>query len=375
MEKKNSAVELWRFVFTIAIAIGHLNSIIWEKKNVNLLFTGNKFIVFFMLLSGYFLMKHYQENKNKKEASIQALDYTKRKVKALYPTLLGGVILAFIVRNVINAVSVSNMFTSFMNSIWEFLGLAVFTGSSLTLWNEPLWYISALFVLSFILYYVLSKNEDLFRVLAIIFIIFAFGTVGFNSLGLSINIYGVSSSLLIFAATMVLGMLMYYLVKYFQDKKLSENWLMFLSIIHIFLAMFIIYFLIHGNNWSNSTYAIILFIFTTVLLINKDYIAVLYNDSMVLNTLGKLSLYIFAYHIVFIYLLAFFFPEMSYGPSIVFNILFSVSWAMIMLYVDEYCITPIFRREIIKEEAKKEEVKVKKTVTTKKKATKVKGTK
>ena len=54
--KKNSAIEFWRFIFCIALAIGHLNTIVWQKSNVNLMSKGYYFVAFFIFLSGYFLM-------------------------------------------------------------------------------------------------------------------------------------------------------------------------------------------------------------------------------------------------------------------------------------------------------------------------------
>lgn len=92
-EKKISSIELWRFIFTIAIAIGHLNAIIWSKEDVNLLFNNYRFLAFFMFLSGYFLMSHYQKNKDMGEASTAAWKYTKNKISALYPMLRDNIIM------------------------------------------------------------------------------------------------------------------------------------------------------------------------------------------------------------------------------------------------------------------------------------------
>ncbi len=347
-EKKNSAVELWRYIFTIAIAIGHLNAIVWSKGNVDLLFTGYKFLAFFMFLSGYFLMVHYQKNKRtlkKEEASVSAWQYTKKRISALYPALFGGVLFAFIVRNVIAETSMNEIFSVFMNSLFEFLGISQLGMNTMTLWNEPLWYISALFIVGYILYYLVSKNEDIFRVIAVIFLVIVYGGLGLygSVTDAPLSILGIPSNIIRLMAGMCAGMVMYYIVNYFQKKKFNENITMIFSVLHIGLAVTILYIWLHGPNINASIYDLLLFIFTTILLVNKDYISVLYNDSEVLNCLGRLSLYYFACHIGFIYLLANLFPEMTYVPSIIFNIVFSTCWAFIMLYFDEYVITPIFR--------------------------------
>lgn len=347
MEKqKNTAIEFWRFIFCIALAIGHLNMTIWKNSKVNLLFNGYYFVAFFIFLSGYFLMANYQKNKKndaKEEASARAWNYTKKRINALYPVLLGGIILAFITRNVILETNVNQLFTVFMNSIWEFLGLGALGVSNL--WNEPLVYISAIFISGFIIYYLLSKNEDVFRILALVFAIIVYGSAinsGWVNNGF---ILGIPSILARIMAGMGVGALMYYPVSYFKDKKFNENITMVFSIAHITLAMIILYIWVHGASFNELAYGILIFFFTFILLVNKDYISAIYNDLPFFNDLGKISLYYFASHMAFIYLLAYLFPEMGYVPSIVFNILFTICWAYIMMYIDDYIVSPIFRQK------------------------------
>ena len=43
------------------------------------------------------------------------------------------------------------------------------------------------------------------------------------------------------------------------------------------------------------------------------------------------------------------FPEMGYVPSIAFNILFTLCWSYILMYIDDYLITPAFRSKAITE--------------------------
>ncbi len=360
MEKKNSAIELWRYIFTIGIAIGHLNQIIWNKNDVNLLFTGSKFLAFFMFLSGYFLMANYKKNKENKAPSVNAWNYTKKRINALYPALFSGVLLAFVIRNVVAKTPFNELLTIFMNSIFEFLGISQLSMNFSTLWNSPLWYISALFVVGYILYYIVSKSEDLFRFIAVLFIIWVYGILHLSATSADgvVLVGMVPANMLILMAGMMLGMLMYYIVDYFKKKKFTENVTMIMSILHITLAMLILYFWVHNASWNNEVYDLILFVFTTILLINKDYISVLYNDSVALNLLGRLSLYFYVSHIGFIYLLAYLFPEMPYVPSIIFNISFSTCWAFILLYIDDYFVTPVFRKN--KKEVKKLPKKVKK---------------
>lgn len=367
--KKIATIELWRFIFTVAIALGHLNTFVWRNTGENLFFTGGRVLAFFMFLSGYFLMAHFKKQKssgkNKEEMPAkQAWKYAGGRFKALYPALFIGVLLAFIVRNVINGTKITQIFGVFMDSIWEFLGISQIGAVGLLelksitfdvtlgvsqLWNGPLWYISALIIGGLILYYVVSKSEDFFTgFFAPVFVILTYASVGLTDAGWDrtmVNAIGFPNGLARVMAGMCLGMLMYYVVEYFRKKKFNEVMTMAFSLLHIAITIFFLYTIYAGITWSEFTNGIILFVFCVVLLTNKDYISVLYNKSEVCNFLGRLSLYYYAVHIVFVFLLAYLFPEMSYHASIIFNILFTSCTAFIVMCIDDYIITPIFKKE------------------------------
>ncbi len=362
---KISTIELWRFILVLAIALGHLNTFIWQGKGESLFFTGGRVLAFFMFLSGYFLMAHYKKQKNKDASPAkQAWQYTGKRFKALYPILFIGVLLAFIVRNAINGTRITQIFGVFMDSIWEFLGISqigavgllelksmtfdISLGTS-QLWNGPLWYISALIIAGLILYYVVSKSEDFFAgFFAPVFIILTYASVGLTDAGWDrtvLNAIGFPNGLARVMAGMCLGMLMYYIVEYLRKKKFSELMTMTFSILHIGIAIFLLYTIYVGITWSEFTNGIILYVFCIILLTNKDYISVLYNKSSICNFLGRLSLYYYALHIIFVFLIAYLFPELSYSSSIIFNILFTTGAAFILMCFDNYVITSLFRKE------------------------------
>ena len=366
---KITTIGLWSFIFVVAIALGNLNIIVWHNTGENLVFTGGYVLAFFMFLAGYFLMAHYKEQnksaKNKEEApSKQAWKYAGSRFKALYPALFIGVLLAFIVRNAINGTEITQIFGVFMDSVWEFLGISQIGAVGLLelksmtfdatlgvsqLWNGPLWLISAIIISSLILYYVVSKSEDLFTgFFAPVFVIITYAGAGLTEAGLDrtmVNVIGFPNGIARVMAGMCLGMLMYYVVEYFRKKKFSEVMTMAFSLLHIGIAVFLLYTIYAGITWSEFTNGIVLFVFCVVLLTNKDYISVLYDKSNVCAFLGRLSLYYYAIHIVFVFLLAYLFPEMGYHASIIFNILFTTCASFIVMCIDDYVITPIFRKE------------------------------
>ena len=374
---KISTIELWRFILTVAIALGHLNTFIWRDSGEDLIFTGGRVLAFFLFLSGYFLMAHYQ--KHKKEDSAKpakaAWKYTGGRFKALYPTIFMGVLFAFIVRNAISGTKITEIFGVFMDSIWEFLGISQIGAVGLLelktvivepvagvsqLWNGPLWYISALIIAGLFLYYIVSKSEDFFTGLfAPLFVVITYASVGLTDIGwdrTSINSIGFPNGLARVMAGMCIGMLIYYIVDYLRKKKFSEGMKLTFSVLHIGIAIFLIYTIYAGISWSEFTNGIIVLLFTIILLTNKDYISVLYNNSSVCNFLGRLSLYYYASHIVIVFLIAHIFPEMSYHASIVFNILFTLCCAYIMMCIDDYIVTPLFRKEKIEKKSTKKKL-------------------
>ena len=374
---KISTIELWRFILTVAIALGHLNTFIWRDSGEDLIFTGGRVLAFFLFLSGYFLMAHYQKHKKEDSAkpAASAWKYTGERFKALYPTIFMGVLFAFIVRNAISGTKITEIFGVFMDSIWEFLGISQIGAVGLLelktvvvepvagvsqLWNGPLWYISALIIAGLFLYYIVSKSEDFFTGLfAPLFVVITYASVGLTDIGwdrTSINSIGFPNGLARVMAGMCIGMLIYYVVDYLRKKKFSEGLKLTFSVLHIGIAIFLIYTIYAGISWSEFTNGIIVLLFTIILLTNKDYISVLYNNSSVCNFLGRLSLYYYATHIVIVFLLAHIFPEMSYHASIVFNILFTLCCAYIMMCIDDYIVTPLFRREKIEKKSTKKKL-------------------
>ena len=276
---KISTIELWRFILTVAIALGHLNSFIWRDAGVDQIFSGGRVLAFFLFLSGYFLMAHFQ--KHKKEDSEKpakaAWKFTGGRFKALYPTIFMGVLFAFIVRNAISGTKITEIFGVFMDSIWEFLGISQIGAVGLLelktvivepvagvsqLWNGPLWYISALIIAGLFLYYIVSKSEDFFTGLfAPLFVVLTYASVGLTEIGwdrTSVNAIGFPNGLARVMAGMCIGMLIYYVVDYLRKKKFSEGMKLTFSVLHIGIAIFLLYTIYAGISWSEFTNGIII---------------------------------------------------------------------------------------------------------------------
>ncbi|MDR2029497.1 MAG: hypothetical protein LBP93_08170, partial [Treponema sp.] len=105
IKKRDYSVEFWRFIFTLGIAMSHFQMLgigpgrFWgealkggkiDLTGVFTLFGTGRFICFFMLITGYFMMAAFQKQKTlgmveKIEPHRAAWNYLKGRYKALWP--------------------------------------------------------------------------------------------------------------------------------------------------------------------------------------------------------------------------------------------------------------------------------------------------
>lgn len=343
----NSMVGFWSFLFVIAIGLKYLNEYVWNTRE-DILFNGGYVLSFFMFLFGYKLISHFKNSKSKSDnAAKKAWKYELENIKNIYPFLLLGVSLAFVVRNMINGTKLWQLFGIFMNSIWEFLGLSqigivgIHEIKSITvdnvlgfshLWNQPLWILSCLLICGYFIYYIIAKNEDFFKnVFAPLLIIITYASFGVgNASNFSLSFVGIPWSLLRVSAGISVGVWSYYLINYLKKKKFSENMLLIFSFFHIGCAIYFLFTIYAGISWSEFTNGLIMLIFFIVLMVNKDYVADLYNNFKIGDFFMEISKYYYVIFIVFVFLLAKIFPELNYGFSIFFNVLFSLGLSVII---------------------------------------------
>lgn len=378
VKKKNNAVEFWRFIFTIAVAFGHFNSFTWAAKipAEDLIMTGGRVLGLFLFLSGYFMMVSFKRKQAKKETEKeapgkQAWKYTGKRWLGLYPAMLGGVVLAFIVRNWIAGTPLSKIPSLLAGSLFEFLGLYqlglvgyneqksteqllefINEGNVSPLWNGPLWYISAILIVSVIIYYVLAKNEDFF--IAFFCPIVIIGSYGFSMLNqgaaflrTTTGWLGIPNNLLRVAAGICVGCLMYYVVEYLKKKEFSKKLTVTFTILNALLIAFFIYTIWNGIAWNEFANNAFIIPFTIIMLVQKDLISKLL-DNGVSAYLGKLSLYFYCCHIVFVFLLPYLFPDMSYITMAIAFVVACFIWSNVMMLFDDFVVTPLIRNKLKK---------------------------
>lgn len=149
--ERNYAIDFFRIVFILIVCWHH-----FQFNTKEWIHTGWLAVEFFFILSGFYLYKNY---KDKEQTS---LDYSKYKIKKMYPHYIFSFIMIFIlciIRSIFkNEFDIVNYGFSGISEILFLQVNGIFLGGI----NYPLWYVGTLIVSSFIVYECLKQNEKLF---------------------------------------------------------------------------------------------------------------------------------------------------------------------------------------------------------------------
>ncbi len=346
-KKRNVAIELWRVLIAIAIVGFHIGWIIartcdgtngyWMDTS-NWFFGSSEVLLIFTVTAGYFMVSHYKKLSNKTEyqersAASRAWEYTWSRIKSLMPVLIIGYILGVIIATPFYypEYGVQEVCTMIVNSIWEFLGFHAVglrsTGGEFFNLNGPLWFISAIIIVGYFLYWGICKNEDFVSgILAPFGFVFLSGwwcytgtraaQTGWSTFGSQLAstngmggsatdataTIGFNNGLIFVLIGMFAGILLYYLVSRVKDHKFSENGRVILTIVNIVCSTLLMWYVIYQPTYFNLerwTVAFLCIMVVGLSLINKDYLSLLLNNqytNRLFAYLGSISLYIYMLH-------------------------------------------------------------------------------
>ena len=362
--ERNHAIEFWRFFFAIAILGYHIGTILAPRAMTGIIeaatwMAGAGEILFvFTLTAGYFLVKHFKRLQANPEyasrtASGRAWEYLWGRIKALLPVLALGIILGVIAVAIFQESTFAVAINSVFNGLWEFLGLyAAGYPAAYSQANGAMWFISGLLICSYIIYWAMCKNEDVFAGFIAPFLFVFLGgwwawsgtrasQAAFSTLGeqystnpsvtgsaVSTGVIGFNNGLLFVLIGMCGGVIIYYAVE--KLKKLNYNIAtkVILTIVYLAVAVLIVMFTIQPewlagefiinnsvasgdvpsvvtNNWTyRTTIHLLCIVLVTLTLLGKDYVTALLNNkytAKVLDYLGGSALYIYMLHMPFIY--------------------------------------------------------------------------
>ena len=346
-KKRNVAIEFWRIFTAIAIVGFHIGFIIARTCNAETgyfmdienkwFFGSSEVLLIFTITAGYFLVAHFKKvmaadpKYKEQSAASRALDYTWSRIKALLPVLILGYILGVIIctKFFYPDYGFKEVMAMSFNSIWEFLGfhaagLRNTAGQFFNL-NGPLWFISAIIIIGYFIYWGLCKNEDVMSgfvspALAIFFAgwwsftdtraaqtawsTFGFQTASTNGMGGSASsltpTLGFNNGLIFVMIGMLIGVILYYIIERIKAKKIKHVWA--LTLLNICVSVLLGWYILYQPTWFELQRWPVAFLCIMVVglaILNKDGLSKLLNNdatSGILKYLGGLSLYIYMLH-------------------------------------------------------------------------------
>ena len=261
-----------------------------------------------------------------KGASILAWEYLKKRLIALFPLVLLGNLLGFVAINVWAGTPLSQIPVRFLNTTGEFLGLFIagicFGNPSvgmrgegvrvLQCLNTPLWFVSGIFVVGYVVYYLLAKNEKLYAsLIAPAAIILYYGSnyqlpaqpmwYDIQSLG----DFHIAMGIPLMFVGFSIGILLWYPVNTLKDHQWTKGEKTFLTIVQWILT-----FIVFERTWVSLTtpmgqyfnlgwvnVQLLSIIFSFLVLLNVDG-CTRYPifASKIWKIPGRLALYVYSIH-------------------------------------------------------------------------------
>lgn len=346
-QKRNVAIELWRFLIAFAIIGFHTGWIIamscdgslgyWMQKS-NWFFGSSEVLLIFTVTAGYFMAAHFQKRKADpaymaRSASSRAWEYTWARVKSLLPVLILGYVLGVVISTgfFYQDYTLQQVLAMVVNSAWEFLGFhaAGFrsTGNQFFNLNGTLWFISAMIIVGYFMYWAMCKNEDafcgLFAPLTFIFLggwwcftgtraaqtawsTFGAQTASTNGMGGSATdttaTLGFNNGLLFVMLGMLGGVMVYFLVKKASEHEFTALGKALLTVLNAACSALLLWYTIYQPTYfmlDRWTVSLLCIAVVTLALMNKDALTMALNNrvtSKLFAYLGSISLYVYMLH-------------------------------------------------------------------------------
>lgn len=345
-KKRNSAIDLLKFLYAFMILFHHTYQISGVGKENGIFLSGLSAVDFYFITAGYFMA--ISIIKNSKSPHPQGLGsetvvFLKKRIAPLLPYIVTGFITALITRILVQGTNYFTSTTKLMNSIWELLLLRM-AGFDTTKINNVTWYLSAMFICMFFLYPIIRKNINLW-VNAICpaggIMLYGFIIAEFSSLRQPSTYwcgFAYKGTLRALAGIM-LGIGIYALCQRFKSYEFKPFFTWLLSIVEWsgYIATFIITYHIDVGTWD----PFIVLLFAISITITCSGHSALSNKITFkfTQTLGKFGTVLFLNHYFLTWvepvILDYFYPAASPNERIIIFVILSLSWAALIMLVVE----------------------------------------
>lgn len=167
MKKKNSFIELLRFIFCLVIFLHHSGFYATDSMSYPFKSAGFFAVEFFFLLTGAFATAHMAKGAPSNGCMIYSMDYTIGKLKRVFPYAATGILLSYgwYFLQADPSLSIKDRIFGRWNILYELLFLPMTGIMDIRLesyMNTPLWYLSVILIALPLVMYLVIKCKDLF---------------------------------------------------------------------------------------------------------------------------------------------------------------------------------------------------------------------
>lgn len=312
---KNNSISLWRFVFTILIALFHFLRLYgidtgWYVS-----------VEFFFMTSGFLLMYTYERNREKGIADSPWI-YTKKRIARLYPLYLFCFVFNFAIYSRLLYPTIQEKFEILLESIYELIGLQMVGLNQEIYFNSVAWYVSALLIVGYFIYYMVLNHKKFYVQfvcpLSVILIYSFYYRIytGMEMWGNSIGFWQHDALLRAFAG-MNMGILSYQLCNKISRINFTKAVRYALDIAEIACFLFIIIYTAVVHNTDND-YAMLIFMALGVALAFGHRECNIIFNNKVINYLSGLTYALYLNHAIMLSFFKRVAPELNAAAAVGF---------------------------------------------------------
>lgn len=321
-KQKNIDIEFLRFIMIALVALLHFSEDYFGNHGI--MPGGYLGVDFFFIISGFFLIKHFEKDYNKeKSLGKKARVYIWYRIKQLYIPYIISILFYVVTLWWMNEFNIKWLLNHLWENKWQFL-LLHYLGAAVPFEFRSIWFMSSLVVLSYLIYFLLEYNKQFFiGIIPVIIIgIYVWIYVTYGTLSMQGNYMGfLHGSVVRGFAGMSLGVLAYDIT---GEKELKRN--IQVNIIKIILFIFILY-IMYRYGFDINDFTVIPAMFLLVILSYiQPFVLPMFLRKIILY-LGKISYWIYLLHLLVSLWLVNFIPNKGKYMIIVFfiiTIIFSV---------------------------------------------------
>lgn len=341
---RSGELDFWKFIFSVIIVILHSEYL--PSKTDQVYFNGGSiFVEFFFIVSGYLMAQSAEKHQHYQSLTEETITFLKRKINCFYPYLIFGFIVSLFAKSIHQHQGFLQIIKNACKGIGELL-LLKSTGLTGSLFDSPMWYISAMILSMAILYPLVLKYGDFFK--KILCPLIAFFLLGylirkynhFRSPELWDGLF--EKGMIRGFAEVSLGVYCYEIGKLISSIRFTSFSRILLTFLEYGSLIAIAAYSNTASCWDMDVPSILLLAMSVIIICgNHSILAPWWNKLKITPFLGKLSLMIYINHIYWIWILDVINLDLGYHKMLIVYLAASFVSAGLCWVITDFVLTGI----------------------------------